>query len=122
MVWFWSQSFCSDLQHHLSESTQLHPFCLMEEMEPPSVCAWGNSGRPREVWDLGNSVTPALFQLDLVPLRGLDWSRGMVLNVSEQVLLLVEGQDRSIQGVVRLQVLAEGCLTAICPVFHVVLA
>lgn len=94
----------------------------MEEMEPPSVCAWGNSGRPREVWDLGNSVTPALFQLDLVPLRGLDWSRGMVLNVSEQVLLLVEGQDRSIQGVVRLQVLAEGCLTAICPVFHVVLA
>ena len=82
MVWFWSQSFCSDLQHHLWESTQLHLFCLMEEMEPPSVCAWGNSGRPREVWDLGNSVTPALFQLDLVPLRGLglEWGDGTYIS------------------------------------------
>ena len=54
----------------------------MEEMEPPSVCAWGNSGRLREVWDLGNSVTPALFQLDLVPLAGLglEWEDGTYIS------------------------------------------
>ena len=52
----------------------------MEEMEPPppSVCAWGDPGRPGKVWDPGNSVTPALFQLDLVPLQGLGlgWGDG----------------------------------------------
>lgn len=38
--------------------------------------------------------------------------------VSEQVLLLVEGQDGLAHGVVRLQALVDGRLAVICPALH----
>lgn len=58
----------------------------------------------------------------LVPLgswfgEGGEWQAGSTY-ITEQFLLLIEGQDWPTQRVVRLQALADGLLTVVCPVLY----
>lgn len=63
-------------------------------------------------------MTPVLFKPDLLPGEAWSGCQTRSMYISEQVLLLMEGQDGLTHGIVGLQALVDGRFAVICLVLH----